>query len=120
MKGIKQIVVIDDIPDTPACVYPATGIMEISAKHFENMPPEYRFFILLHEYFHVIADTKIEELADYYAFQEYAKRGYSLKALINCISDILNLSLFESHRERAVRLLILAQQYDKANTKNGN
>ena len=118
MKGIKEIIILDEIPDTPACVYRESGIMEISAKHFLAMPAEYRFFILLHEYFHVEADTVVEEYADQLAFIEYAKRGYSLKAVINCLTDILNLSLFEDHRKRAVRLLVLAINFDKQH-KNG-
>jgi hypothetical protein len=114
---LKEIYILDEIADSPASSYIQNGIILVSAKHFDTYPTEYRFFILLHEYFHITAYSRDEELVDQLAFEEYAKRGYSLKKLIDCMVDVLTLQAFESHRKRASKLLLQAQQYDR---KYGN
>ena len=114
---LKEIYIIDSITDTPACCYIGKGIMLISARHFNAYPVEYRFFILLHEYAHLTLASENEQAADKYAFDEYAKRGYSLKRLINCISDLLQIETIPEHRSRAVKLFELCLKFQE---KNGN
>jgi len=110
---VNTIYILDDIADSPASAYIEDGIIIVSAKKFDKYPIEYRFFILLHEYFHIVAKSQNEELVDYYAFQEYAQRGYSLRRLIDCMIDVLSLQLQESHRKRTTKLLLYAQEFDR-------
>lgn len=110
---LREIYIIDELADTPASCYIGEGVMLVSSKHFLRYPVEYRFFILLHEYAHIVSGSSNEENADALAFEEYAKRGYSLRKLIACITDVLTLPLFESHRQRAVKLLIQAENFQE-------
>lgn len=108
---ITRIILWDDLDFTPASCIPALGIINLSYRHIRQMPVEYVLFIILHEWAHCTYATDIEEEADYYAFQEYAKRGYSLKAVIQAITSVLDLELYQGHRERAARLLARAIEY---------
>ena len=76
-KGIKEIVWIDDLGDTPAKVNRRTGVMYASRKHLSAMPKEFVVFIFLHEKAHVELQTTNEYQADAQAFKEYADYDFT-------------------------------------------
>lgn len=116
-KGIKQIVWVDDLGDTPAKVNRRTGVMFASRKHLSAMPKEFVVFIFLHEKAHVELQTTNEYQADAQAFKEYADLGYSLKMSVKALTQVLNDKNLE-HNYRMYQQLQRAKKYDAVN--NGN
>ena len=110
-RGITEIVKVPDLGDTPARVSRRTGVMYISMKHFEAMPKDVRYLVMAHEMAHVVLQTTDEEEADRWAFEQYAKRGYSLKASVRALTRILD----ESNPAHAQRMWLQwqrAKMYD--------
>ncbi|WP_316828078.1 hypothetical protein [Pedobacter miscanthi] len=116
-KGITKIIMVDDLGDTPAKVNRRTGEMYGSRKHLTRLPKEQVLFIFLHEKAHVELQTTSEYEADAKAFQEYADLGYSLKASVKALTQVLNDKNLE-HNYRMYLQLQRAKKYDA--THNGN
>lgn len=117
VKGITKVIIVDDLGDTPAKVSRRTGVMYGSRKHLVKLPVEQRLFIFLHEKAHVELQTTSEYEADAQAFKEYANLGYSLKASVKALTQVLNDKNLE-HNYRMYLQLQRAKQYDA--THNGN
>lgn len=110
-RGITKITKVADLGATPARVNRRTGEMFISLKHMRALPEEHRMFVMLHEMAHVVLQTKDEVEADAWAFKEYAKRGYSLKASVKALTSILN-DQNPEHNWRMYLQLRRAEKYD--------
>jgi len=120
--GAKQITKITYLPDlgaTPARVNRRTGEMQISIKFWKQLPPEHRFFIMLHEMGHVILQSRNEEEVDNWAFNQYAKAGYSLKESVFALTRVLNMDN-PAHNWRAYLQLQRAREFDYFHYGNKN
>lgn len=115
--GITQIIKVPNLGNTPARVNRRTGVMEISVKHFKEMPMEHRLFVMLHEKAHVELQTTDENLADAQAFKEYADLGYSLRESVKALTRVLNQNN-PDHYWRMYQQLKRAEQYDIKNNDN--
>ena len=116
-RGITKITVVPDLGDTPAKVNRRTGEMFLSRKHCSRLPKEQVLFIMLHEKAHAELQTTNEYEADAHAFKEYAALGYSLKASVKALTQVLNDKNLE-HNYRMYYQLQRAKKYDAEN--NGN
>jgi hypothetical protein len=110
-KGITEITYWTDLGNTPARVNRVTGELQINMKVWETLSKEQRFFVLLHEWAHVYLQTTDEKAADKLAFEQYAKRGYSLNSSVLALSRLLNFNKDEDY-ERADLQLHRAKKYD--------
>jgi len=67
---------------TPARINRTTGRIQVSAKHFRSYTIPVRLFILLHERFHRVLNTRDEQPPDREALRTYLELGYpALEAL---------------------------------------
>lgn len=110
-KTITKITYFPTLGGTPARVNRVTGEMQISLEHWKQLPPEHRFFIMLHELAHLVLQTRDEKAVDEWAFAEYAKRGYSLKQSVFALTKVLSFTNQE-HYWRAYLQLERAREYD--------
>jgi hypothetical protein len=115
--GITKITKVPDLGSTPARVNRRTGEMFLSLKHMKAMPVEHRLFVMLHEQAHVELQTTDEVKADAAAFKKYADLGYSLKASVKALTQVLN-GKNPAHYWRMYCQLKRAELYDIKN--NGN
>lgn len=116
-NGITAIHYLDDLPrNTPATVNRRTGELYISNRIWKTLEPEQKLFILLHEMGHIVLNTKNEEAADNWAFEQYAKMGHSLKQSVYALSKILDDDNPE-HLKRAMLQLERAKLFDQKNNK---
>lgn|GEM_PF-1552176 len=83
---------VSDLPgNTPARVNRITGDVYLSAAKLRQIRhPDHLRFIILHEQGHIKANTRDEIQADAWAFQEYAKKGYSLKNSVTALAQVLS------------------------------
>ncbi|MCB9033500.1 MAG: hypothetical protein H6553_06670 [Chitinophagales bacterium] len=72
-----------------ASVHRRTGDIYIDLPQWRKLKPEHRFFVLLHEYGHHVLNSKDELAVDQWAFNEYVKKGYSLKEAVFALSKVL-------------------------------
>ena len=113
-KGVTKVVFVDDLPGgTPASCRPSTGEVFVNRHFWNSLPKEHKFFVLLHEWGHIQARTRNEKTADQYAFEEYAKRGYSLKASVRVLCRLLRFDKAEDY-QRIWTQYQRALAYDKA------
>lgn len=103
----------EDLGATPAGVHPGSGILYINARLWNNLTEAERFFILLHENAHIQGQTRSEYEADRLAFEEYARRGYSLRSAVFALTKILPFTTPE-HYQRAVQQLQRAIEFQKS------
>lgn len=115
--GITDIIFVDNLGDTPATVNRRNGILFVSKKFWNQLKPEHRLFILLHEMAHVHLQTDNEFKVDEWAFKEYAKRGHSLKESVYALSKVLS-GKNPEHYWRVYQQLERAKAYDRKH--NGN
>lgn len=73
-----------------ASVHRRTGDIYIDLPQWRKLKPEHRFFVLLHEYGHHVLNSKDELAVDRWAFNEYVKKGYSLKEAVFALSKVLS------------------------------
>jgi len=119
MPGITQIVWVPTLGATPAKVNRQTGVMYLSRAAMQNLPPEYRLFIMLHEMAHVVLQTTDEVAADNWAFNQYAAMGYSLKAGVKALTRVLN-DKDPEHAWRMYSQLKRAEKFDYEVNNNKN
>ncbi len=119
MRGITEIVYVDDLKrNTPASVDRNTGVLYINLKVWNKIKVwEHRFFVLLHEYAHVVLNTSDELAVDKLAFELYAKYGCSLTKSVTALSELLN-NNNPDHCWRTYLQLERAKEFDYKN--NGN
>ncbi|MEM7036282.1 MAG: hypothetical protein AAF570_04820 [Bacteroidota bacterium] len=89
-KGITAVHFLNDLGSTPAMVNMRTGALLLNKRMWDKMPPEQRFFVVLHELGHLRNQSRDEFDADAWAFNEYARRGYPLSASIYALSRNLS------------------------------
>jgi len=97
--------------ENPASVNRATGAMYLNLELFKRIKPEHRLFIMLHEMAHVVLQSTDEKKVDEWAFNEYAKRGYSLREAVYSLTDLLKSNSREQY-ERKINQLERAKHYD--------
>lgn len=114
-QGITHIIRVPNLGETPATVNRRNGILYISDKHWEQLKPEHRLFILLHEMAHIHLQSDDEFIVDEWAFNEYVKRGHSLKESVFALSKVLS-GKNPQHYWRVYKQLERAQEADKQNT----
>ncbi|MGZ3999149.1 MAG: hypothetical protein ACXVIY_00900 [Mucilaginibacter sp.] len=114
---ITDIVKVEDLVTTPAKVNRRTGVMYISLAHFRQMPYEHCLFVMLHEKGHVVQQTTDEVAADTWAFNEYAKMGYSLNESVKALTRVLD-DQNPEHYWRMYLQLERAKNFDRE--VNGN
>lgn len=95
----------------PASVNPKTGIIHINEHLWKKMPQYARFFVLLHEYFHVIAKTTSEMEADRLALQTYEQYGYKESEAIDTLQNLLTFDSYE-HYSRLAQVKRLSLEDD--------
>jgi hypothetical protein len=96
------------LSSTPARTFRPGGEIEVSQEQFNKMTVYMRMMILLHEYFHIRANTTNEEIADKYAMQTFAAMGYpKTEALYSFIK------VFKPQSEKHERALL--ERTDKLN-----
>ena len=85
--GINQIVFVSDMrpfgfeKDSPAIVHRPSGTMYLNRRIMQNLSPDARFFIMMHEAGH-------SALADNYAINALLSRGSSRKSIIEAMTEI--------------------------------
>ncbi|MGZ3983432.1 MAG: hypothetical protein ACXVJE_19545 [Mucilaginibacter sp.] len=109
IPGITQIVWVDSLGGSPARVNRKTGVMYLSRRDMYPLPKEIRLFIMLHEMGHAVLQTKSEEEADEWAFNEYAKRGYSLTMAVRALTRVLH----DTNPAHAWRMYLQVQRAKK-------
>lgn len=118
MRGITEVYYVNGgLGKTPAATNRKTGVLYLNLPYWKNLPYEHKLFVLLHELGHIVHDTSNEFLADSYAFEQYAKLGYSLTESVYALSKVLTLTTDE-HFERIEEALHRALKYDALNNKN--
>lgn len=122
-RGITAIEYADEsvLDDSPAAVHRKTGVMYVNPEMLQEIARMYNlnakekeaffFFVFLHEWAHLVADTDDELTADALAHREYMKRGYSLKQSVFAHTRLLRFDKTEDFI-RANLQLKRAQQYD--------
>lgn len=98
-KGISKIGFVPDLGSSPAQVNRVTGILTISQKWWDVLPPCHRAFILAHEMAHIQGQTTDENQADDLGFEIYKTMGYDVSCSIFALSDVLSFRNSE-HTER--------------------
>jgi hypothetical protein len=116
-KGITAVQFVTDLGDTPAAVDRYSGIIYLNGRMWPTLTKDQKFFVLLHEWAHIQLQSTDEKAVDKLAFEEYSRRGYSLKQSVNALTRLLNFSDRE-HYERAYLQLQRAIQYDKEHNNN--
>lgn len=111
MCGITKITKVADLGNTPAKVNRVTGELFISEKHFSQMDPIHRKFVLFHEQGHCLLKTTSEEAADNYAVDELLKRGYPLSEILKSLTRVLSYNNPE-HRGRTLIVFNKLREYD--------
>lgn len=101
-----------DLGSTPAGVHPSSGVLYINDQLWNTLDQAERFFVLLHENAHIQGQTRSEYEADRIAFEEYARRGYSLRSAVYALTKLLPFTSPE-HYERATRQLERAIAFQK-------
>jgi hypothetical protein len=96
------------LSSTPARTFRPGGEIEVSQEQFNKMTVFMRIMILLHEYFHIRANTVNEEVADYHAMRTFSAMGYpKTEALYSFIK------VFKPQNEKHENALL--QRTDKLN-----
>lgn len=114
-SGITQIVEVADLGTSPAMVNRETGVVYINARFKGRLTKDQWLFILLHEEGHLKLKTLDENAVDNWAFNEYVKRGGSLKQSVFALTRVLSGSTPE-HYQRANNQLIRAKNYEEYGT----
>lgn len=83
------------MPVSVASVNTKTGIIDINSKVWDKITNEVRFFVLLHEYSHIVFQTSSELEADKYALEIFRQKGYSERTAINALISLLPFSSYE-------------------------
>ncbi|HAN77694.1 MAG TPA: hypothetical protein DCQ31_07935 [Bacteroidales bacterium] len=113
-----NIVYVPDLGETPAKVFRPTGTIFINNRIWHTIDKQVQKVILAHEEGHYKLQTADEFKADRYAFEKYAlSEPGSLKALHRAITQHLDITNDESHRQRAKAQIIRILETD---AKNGN
>lgn len=87
---IKHISHISDSPNTPARCNKRTGEIFINDSIWYDIEPQYRLFILLHEYAHILLQSSDEKKVDAWAFDKYISMGYPLTESVKALSTVLS------------------------------
>lgn len=106
-----MITYVDNDYDGVASINLLTGNRKINLKKYAPLSDNHKLLIDLHESGHYNLQTKDETLADDYAFEIYAKHGYSLKDSVTALSQILPFS-HPVHWLRLLRRFNSAVLYD--------
>lgn len=109
-QGIRGIVYVDDLGDSPAEVNLYSKVCTISKKHWRKLPFESKLFILLHEDAHACGIYS-ESAADAHAFQRFASAGYSLKKAVHALTKVLTNKTWE-HKLRQYEQLSRSYQWN--------
>lgn len=109
--AITNITYQPNLGSTPARVNRLTGELQINLALWNQIKPEHRFFILLHELGHLALQTSDEKAVDNWAFHHYAENGYSLKEGVYALSKVLN-GKSPEHYWRIYLQLERAKNYD--------
>lgn len=118
MKGITDIFYVrGGLGKSPAATNRKTGVVYINIPYWEKLPYEHRLFVMLHELGHIVHDTSDEFLADSFAFEQYAKLGYSLTESVYALSQVLSKTTPEQF-ERIETALHRALKYDAKENHN--
>lgn len=88
--GIRKIYLVKTLGSTPARINRKTGELYISREKWDDLDPNTRLFILLHEAGHIDQQTRNEIAADNYAFQAYAQAGKPLSKAITALTRLLH------------------------------
>jgi hypothetical protein len=85
----------DRIGKSPAAVYRATGVIVLNPVFRYKLKPAEWYFILLHEAGHIALKSSNEKAVDAWAFNQYVKRGHSLKAAVKALITSFSFDTFE-------------------------
>lgn len=109
--ALTNISIVPDLGSTPARVNRRTGELYLNGRTWNDLPPEHRLFILLHEAGHATLNTRNEQEADRFAFDAYAKLGYPLSESVKALTRVLH---FENpgHYDRVAEQIRRAFRYD--------
>lgn len=117
LEHFNSVSYVSGIGSSPARVNRKTRDLQLNADKWDDIPEAHKAFILLHELSHCLLDTSDEFLVDQLAFKMYADAGYSLKAGVQAVTQLLSNSN-DAHRLRAYLQLERAKMYDYS--VNGN
>jgi hypothetical protein len=94
---LVKINIRTDMDIMPASINIETGVMSINQDIF-NLPIGCRIFVLLHEYYHLQADTYSEFKADLLALKKLVELGYSPDFALQALKNLLP---FDDYEDRA-------------------
>lgn len=93
----------DMMPVSVASVNTKTGIIDINEVIWKSLPPNVKFFVLLHEYAHIQYQTTSELKADEIALMLFKQNGYTEREAINTLISLLPFTTYE-HFKRVSEL----------------
>lgn len=95
--------VTGNVIGTPARVNHETKIMEVGKEDFMRLTLPNRYFILLHEYYHVLGNTKNEYDCDRFALKVMLRLGFSKTECLYSLSKLFQSAGHNTEREKRVR-----------------
>lgn len=115
-KGITKVITAPTFDGAIANCNRDTGLVVVLPE-FYNLPEAHQFFILAHEAGHIVKKSNDEDVADSYAFEQYAKAGYPLSESIMALTHNLSFNS-QDHTRRAETQLHRALVYDYKTNNN--
>ena len=92
MQGIKKIVYVDGITNSPAGIYVKTGVCLINLNRIDDFTPDMWEWILNHESAHAEFQTGNEFFVDRIAFNRQLFKGRSMKEIITQSRKFLDIN----------------------------
>ena len=92
MQGIKKIVYVDGMTNSPAGIYVKTGVCLINLNRIDDFTPDMWEWILNHESAHAEFQTGNEFFVDRIAFNRQLFKGRSMKEIITQSRKFLDIN----------------------------
>lgn len=111
------IIEVPSLNGTPAKADHKNNLIIISKKHFENLDPVYKKFIIAHEEGHLKLNTRDEVKVDDYALKKLLKEGYPLSKILGSLTKVLSYDK-ANHYGRTITMFDKLFLYDLLVNKN--